>query len=68
MYDLFKQSKNNQKSKIVSKKKDFILCTIHRESNVEEKDYLKNIIMALNELSKSTPVILKMRFLLPHFS
>jgi UDP-GlcNAc3NAcA epimerase len=58
MYDLFKQSKNNQKSKIISKKKDFILCTIHRESNVEEKDYLKNIIMALNELSKSTPVIL----------
>ena len=58
MYDLFKIFKNNQTKKIISQKKDYILSTIHRESNVERENCLKNIIMALNEINKSIPVIL----------
>lgn len=39
-------------------KKDFILCTIHREENTNNIQNLKEIIQALNELNKKFEVVL----------
>lgn len=36
----------------------FVLCTIHRNSNTDDKDRLKSIFDALNEISKSKKIIL----------
>lgn len=38
--------------------KDFIFCTIHRQSNVDNKKNLENIVEALNQISDQIPVIL----------
>lgn len=39
-------------------KDDYILVTLHREENVTNENNLKNIISAINEISKETKVIL----------
>lgn len=53
---------SEEKSSIISqmnlKGKDFILCTVHRQENTDDKDRLTAIVSALNELNKSKPVIL----------
>ena len=36
----------------------FALCTIHRPENTDNLDRLKNIIVALNEVNKTLPVVL----------
>lgn len=62
MYDLFLDFKKNQKKKFFFKneiiKNNYIICTIHRESNTENINNLKNIISALNEINKKNPIIL----------
>jgi UDP-GlcNAc3NAcA epimerase len=37
---------------------DFILCTIHRNTNTDDKDRLTNIFSALEEISKDNKIIL----------
>ena len=39
-------------------KNDFILCTIHRAENTDNKNRLKSIFEALNEIGKNTQIIL----------
>jgi UDP-GlcNAc3NAcA epimerase len=36
----------------------FILCTLHRAENTDDSERLKDIIEALNELHKTTPIVL----------
>jgi UDP-GlcNAc3NAcA epimerase len=36
---------------------DYILCTIHRQSNVDNENALKNIVKALNNINRSIPVL-----------
>ncbi len=40
--------------------KDYALLTLHRPSNVDHKDSLKEIIGALKEISRETPIIFPM--------
>ncbi len=47
-----------QKKPNLRAKDDFILCTIHRAENTDDKQRLGNIMMALNEIAKSSQVIL----------
>ena len=42
----------------VELKDDFILCTIHRAENTDDKNRLKNIFEALNEIGKKKQIIL----------
>ncbi|NOS93281.1 MAG: UDP-N-acetylglucosamine 2-epimerase (non-hydrolyzing) [Cyclobacteriaceae bacterium] len=64
MYDavLFYQSKAERLSTIIEKAKltpgQFVLCTIHRAENTNDPNRLKSICAAMNEIHKSTPVIL----------
>ena len=56
MYDLFK---NFTKSSVKQKKNDknnYIVCTIHRESNTDNENNLKNIIEALNQINKKKKI------------
>jgi len=39
-------------------KNDFILCTIHRAENTDDKNRLKDIFEALNEIAKTKQIIL----------
>lgn len=41
-------------------KHNYVVCTIHRQENTEDIAKLRNIVSALNEISKSTKVILPM--------
>ena len=36
----------------------FILCTLHRAENTDNKDRLKNIVDSLNEINKEIPIVL----------
>ena len=47
--------KNIQKK--IKNKDGYIVCTIHRESNIENVINLKNIINALNEINKINKVL-----------
>ncbi len=38
--------------------KKFILCTLHRAENTDDKERLTNIVNALNEIHKKIPVVL----------
>ena len=53
MYDIFKSKIKNQKSKILQKlelkPKSYLLLTIHRPSNVDNLENLKNILEAIKE-------------------
>jgi len=42
---------------------EYVLCTIHREANLSNRDNLRNIIEALNEIHSVIPVILPLH---PH--
>jgi UDP-GlcNAc3NAcA epimerase len=42
----------------VDLKNDYILCTIHRAENTDDKDKLKNIFEALNEISSDMQIVL----------
>ena len=42
----------------IDRNKPFVLATIHRVENVEDKENLFNIITALNEIQQHTPVLL----------
>tara|TARA_B100001063_G_C16733510_1_gene540665 strand:+ start:450 stop:1529 length:1080 start_codon:yes stop_codon:yes gene_type:complete len=57
MFDLFKIFSKLEKKKIDTKKKKNIICTIHRESNIENLNNLKNIISALNTINKTKPIL-----------
>lgn len=52
---------NNQKSKLLKDHNlvsdNYIFCTIHRASNVDDISNLKNIIKAINEINKVIPVV-----------
>jgi UDP-GlcNAc3NAcA epimerase len=61
MYDAcLKFSNNNSKilEKLDLKPSSYVLSTIHRNENTDNIENLKNIISALNEISKETRVIL----------
>jgi UDP-GlcNAc3NAcA epimerase len=47
-----------KKPKSINEKKDFYLATIHRAENTNNLNRLKEILEALQELSKSIPVVL----------
>ncbi|MBU8893917.1 MAG: UDP-N-acetylglucosamine 2-epimerase (non-hydrolyzing) [Bacteroidales bacterium] len=59
---LYYEKISDQKSKIINQlkldKSKFILCTIHRQENTDDKSRLMNIINALNELSKNYRIVL----------
>lgn len=59
---LFYEKKSQEKSNIIKKleldNSSYILCTIHRQENTDDKERLENIISALNELSKDYKIIL----------
>lgn len=57
MFDLFKNFTKSEQLKINCKKQNHIICTIHRESNIENLNNLKNIISALNKINEIKPVI-----------
>jgi UDP-GlcNAc3NAcA epimerase len=50
--------KNFAVKPIIEIKQNFILCTIHRAENTDDKIRLKNIFEALNEIAKEKQVIL----------
>lgn len=58
MFDLFKEYLNNKKIKKSKDQSNLIICTIHRESNVDDINNLKNIITALDEINNVNPVLL----------
>ncbi|MFA5033667.1 MAG: UDP-N-acetylglucosamine 2-epimerase (non-hydrolyzing) [bacterium] len=43
--------------KLLLERKKYVLCTLHRVENVDDKDKFKNIIRALSEISKSMSII-----------
>lgn len=53
MLDIFKK----YTEKKIKNKDGYIVCTIHRESNIENVINLKNIINALNEINKINKVL-----------
>ncbi len=57
MFDLFKNFTKSKKLNIYNKKKNHIICTIHRESNIENLNNLKNIMSALNKINETKPII-----------
>ena len=54
MFDLFKEIKKKKNINL----KNSIICTIHRENNVDDITNLKNILMALDEINKVSPVLM----------
>lgn len=46
------------KRKFFNLPRDFVLCTIHRAENTDSPEKLSSIFRALDEINKSTPVIL----------
>jgi len=52
MSNLIKVEQSNICNKLNLKKKEFILASIHREENVDNYEYLKNILDSLLELKK----------------
>ena len=52
---------NDQESLIIKKNNlitnNYILCTIHRASNVDNLTKIKNIISAINKIHKITPIV-----------
>lgn len=62
MYDAFLhfQSVAGERSDILRRigLKEFVLCTLHRESNVDQKDQLAAILSALDKINKEIPVVL----------
>jgi UDP-N-acetylglucosamine 2-epimerase (non-hydrolysing) len=52
MSNLIKVEQSNICNKLNLKKKEFILASIHREENVDNHEYLKNILDSLLELKK----------------
>lgn len=63
MYDLFlkvqpKMDITKTLGKYSLKKKGFILATVHRDFNTDNHDRLQNILAALEEISKTVPVVL----------
>jgi UDP-GlcNAc3NAcA epimerase len=64
MYDaaLHYEKRSDQESTILEQlnlnKNEFILCTIHRQENTDTPERLSAIIDALNEINKSTSVVL----------
>ncbi len=58
---IYYAKKSQEKSTIISKLKlqsnDFLLCTLHRQENTDDKNRLVEIIQALNELNKQVQVI-----------
>ncbi len=59
---LYYDKKANEKSKIIESLNlnhpKYLLCTIHRQENTDNKNRLSNIINALNELSKEYKIVL----------
>lgn len=51
---------SEQHSKIISQLqlKEFVLCTLHREENTNDKAILSRLINSLNEINKQIPVVL----------
>lgn len=62
MYDAFLHFKPlaRQHSRIVEELgvKDFVLCTLHRESNVDHPEQLVSILKALEKINAEMPVVL----------
>jgi UDP-GlcNAc3NAcA epimerase len=50
----------SQKPKSLQVSSDFILCTIHRAENTDDPKRLGNIIAAVNEIAKTTQVVLSL--------
>jgi UDP-GlcNAc3NAcA epimerase len=52
------RSEEKSSVKIFNNLDSFILCTLHRAENTDDPERLKDIIEALNELHKTTPIVL----------
>ena len=57
MDNVEKARKSSIMSKLSLTKKNFALVTLHRPSNVDSKESLRNIFTALNKIQKKIPVI-----------
>lgn len=57
---LFYAQQSEEKSDVIQKNKlkDFILCTLHRAENTDDPKRLKSIVNALNQINKTTPIVL----------
>ena len=57
---MFYAEKSAEKSTIIQllNESRFILCTLHRAENTDNTERLSEIILALNHISKSTPIII----------
>lgn len=53
----FKNAKNNLLSRMGVSNNDFALVTIHRRENISDKKRMSNILGALSQLAKMTPII-----------
>jgi UDP-N-acetylglucosamine 2-epimerase (non-hydrolysing) len=51
------KTKANDNAKMKLDKKDYALLTLHRPSNVDNKDVFKNILEPLQEISKDIPIL-----------
>ncbi len=52
------KSKEKSNSEVHKDLERFILCTLHRAENTDDPGRLRNIVEALNETHKTTPVVL----------
>ncbi|MDN5201641.1 UDP-N-acetylglucosamine 2-epimerase (non-hydrolyzing) [Fulvivirgaceae bacterium BMA10] len=57
---IFYSKSSEEKSGILKKldKKDFILCTIHRAENTDNRSKLRNIVETLNKINREISVVL----------
>jgi UDP-GlcNAc3NAcA epimerase len=57
---MFYALKSEEKSNlpILKSLESFILCTLHRAENTDDPERLRNIVEALNETHKTTPIVL----------
>lgn len=64
MYDIFLKMKPgfdySKVDKLNLREKDYIVMTLHRDFNVDEKEKLEKILSTMNKISKEIPVIYPM--------
>lgn len=56
---LYYAERSGEKAKLPANiPESFILCTLHRAENTDDKERLKNIVDSLNEINKEIPIVL----------
>ena len=60
MYDaaMFYQSNSRKPEQLTRAVNNFVLCTIHRAENTDSQKCMQNIVTAINDIAKSSTVIL----------